>query len=276
MAPRPFIGVYLGVILAVGGLFFAGIPAGVSALPNGIHGGANLFGSTALTSTNWAGYAVVGSAASVTVVRGSWIEPAFHGTCSSTTELAAFWVGIDGISSSAPTVEQTGTIIECVGGTVVHAAWWEMYPTNSIQVISTMTITAGDAIFAEVHYYSGAFHITLHDASTGKYFNTTQKCGTTACARLSAEWIAEAPCCSGSSVYPLANFGTNLWGKDHTNLTGTNDATISGVTRVMGKFTNLTLDEITMVSSTNAIKARPSAISSDGSSFKVVWKSAGP
>lgn len=275
MAARSSTGLRVGAILLAIGMLSLGVPVAVAAVPPAVHFGGPIFG-TALQSTNWAGYAVVGSAVSVSEIRGSWIEPAFHGTCSSTTQLAAFWVGIDGISSSAPTVEQTGTIIECVGSTVLHAAWWEMYPTNAIQVISTMAISAGDSIFAEVHYYSGAFHITLHDASTGVYFNTTQKCGTTTCARLSAEWIAEAPCCSSGSVYPLADFGTVLWGKDHTNLNGTNDATISGATHVLGKFTSLTIDQITMISATKAVKAQTGALSRDGTSFRVVWKSAGP
>ena len=84
-------------------------------------------------STNWSGYAVTGT--KFTKATGSWIEPSV--TCDKTTdtEWAAFWVGLDGYGSD--TVEQTGTYALCRGGKVEHAAWWEFYPTNDIQEIST-------------------------------------------------------------------------------------------------------------------------------------------
>src|ERR1700678_2931249 len=89
-------------------------PAAVN--PGGI---AHLIGPTsdvtgALTqaeSTNWAGYA--DTAGTYTTVSASWTQPA--GTCSSGDTYAAFWIGIDGYSSS--TVEQTGTELDCIGKT---------------------------------------------------------------------------------------------------------------------------------------------------------------
>ncbi|HMK82584.1 MAG TPA: G1 family glutamic endopeptidase, partial [Candidatus Bathyarchaeia archaeon] len=61
-------------------------------------------------STNWAGYAVTGT--DVSDVVGTYIQPAV--SCSSQTTYVATWVGIDGYSSS--TVEQTGTLAECIDG----------------------------------------------------------------------------------------------------------------------------------------------------------------
>lgn len=265
----------MGGILVLCGVLALGVPTVTNASPATTHFAGPMYGA-ALTSSNWAGYVVVGTTGSVSSIRGSWIQPAYHGTCSSTTQLAAFWVGIDGISSAAPTVEQAGTLIECIGSTVHYAAWWEFYPQNSVQIIGTIGVHAGDTIFASVtHSRSATFKIVVRDVTTGQNFTTS---GSPPGAKeLSAEWIAEAPCCSSSStVYPLADFGTVLWGKNHTHLNGTDEATISGSTHLMGRFTNLTTDVVTMVSSTNATKALPSAISTDGSSFKVVWKSAGP
>ena len=89
-----------------------------------------LKGLTSVESTNWSGYADTGS--SFSKVTGSWSEPS--ASCSSrTTSLAAFWVGIDGYSSDS--VEQDGTLIECYRGTAYQYTWWEMYPTNDIQVV---------------------------------------------------------------------------------------------------------------------------------------------
>src|SRR5580658_1628945 len=58
-------------------------------------------------STNWAGYA--DTAGKYTSVSASWTQPT--GTCRSGDQYSAFWIGIDGYSSS--TVEQTGTGVDC-------------------------------------------------------------------------------------------------------------------------------------------------------------------
>ena len=90
------------------------------------------YGLTNVTSTNWSGYADTGS--SFSKVAASWTEPS--ATCSSGAEqLAAFWVGIDGYTSSS--VEQDGTLIECYRGRAYQYTWWEMYPTNSIQTVGS-------------------------------------------------------------------------------------------------------------------------------------------
>jgi len=75
-------------------------------------------GLTKVQSTNWAGYADTGS--SFSKVSASWTEPSV--TCSGSQEqLAAFWVGIDGYSSSS--VEQDGTLIECYRGRAYQYSW---------------------------------------------------------------------------------------------------------------------------------------------------------
>src|ERR1700676_5283455 len=101
-------------------------------------------GLTDVQSTNWSGYADTGSGFSK--VTGSWTEPS--ASCGGfTTSLAAFWVGIDGFTSSS--VEQDGTLIECYFGTAYQYTWWEMYPTNSIQVVGS-SLRAGDSISSSV------------------------------------------------------------------------------------------------------------------------------
>ena len=73
-------------------------------------------------STNWSGYAA--TTGTYTSVSASWTQPA--GTCSRGDQYAAFWVGLDGYSSSS--VEQTGSEVDCVGWTAQYYAWYEMYP----------------------------------------------------------------------------------------------------------------------------------------------------
>jgi hypothetical protein len=223
-----------------------------------------------VTSTNWAGYAVTGS--NVTDVKGSWIEPKIQGTCpTAKNEYASFWVGIDGYSSA--TVEQTGTDSDCQGGSPTYYAWYEAYP-NPSHLISTLTISAGDKISAEVKYSFSThkFTLTLKDVTKAKSFSTAVS--VSGAKRNSAEWIAEAPS-SSSGILPLANFGTVSFGTDYTAVASTNYATIAGHTGKIGSFLNI--HEITMINNAGTkTKAKPSSLSADGTSFQVTWKSAGP
>jgi Peptidase A4 family len=212
-------------------------------------------GLTSVESTNWSGYADTGS--SFSKVTGSWTEPS--ASCSSrTTSLAAFWVGIDGYSSDS--VEQDGTIIECYERTAYQYTWWEMYPTNDIQVVGS-TLAAGDSITASVVRSGTSYTLAVTDSThSANSFTTTQSCSD--CANSSAEWIAEAP--SGSSgVYPLAHFST--W-------TDTGSTVTEGSTS--GVISSFTDDEITMIDNSGAVKAQPGALNSAGNGFAVAWERA--
>ena len=209
-------------------------------------------GLTQVESTNWSGYADTGS--SFSTVTSSWTEPT--GTCSGRTEsLAAFWVGIDGYSSDS--VEQDGTLIECYRGTAYNYTWWEMYPTNDIQVVGE-SLKPGDQISASVVRSGTSYTLAVTDSThTANSFSTKQTCSS--CANSSAEWIAEAP--SGSSgVYPLTDFGSVSLSKATVT-----EGSTSGV---ISSFTD---DEITMITSSGATEAQPGALNSSGSGFSVAW-----
>ena len=232
------------------------------------------------TSTNWGGYAVTGASGSVTSAVGSWTVPAVTaGTSRTTTYYSAFWVGIDGFSSS--TVEQTGTISQNTGSTATYYAWYEFYPSPMYQITS-VPVKPGDQMLATVTYTgqgrslfgrtSSAFSVTITDKTTGKSFTTS---GTVSgAARSSAEWIAEAPS-SSRGVLPLANFGTAKYGLDYTSVAGTCYATVGGVNGQIGSFGSA-VQSVTMVTSRGVTKASPSALSTDGTSFTMTWASAGP
>jgi hypothetical protein len=206
---------------------------------------------TKMESTNWSGYADTGKAFST--VTGKWIEPS--ATCTSATSLVAFWVGIDGFSSSS--VEQDGTIIECSGGTAFYFTWWEMYPSNDIQVVGD-TLKPGDSISASVVRSGTSYTLKVTDSThPANSFSTKQTCS---CANTSAEWIAEAP--SGSSgIYPLAHFSK-------FTLSG---ATVK-TTSKSGVISSFTDDEIIMADSSGNVEAQPGALNSTGNGFSVTWK----
>lgn len=209
-------------------------------------------GLTQVQSTNWSGYADTGSGFST--VTGSWTEPSV--SCSSATSLAAFWVGIDGYSSSS--VEQDGTLAECYRGTAYYYTWWEMYPTNSIQVVGS-TLHAGDSITSSVVRSGTSYTLKVTDSSrSADSFSTTQTCS--GCANSSAEWIAEAP--SGSNgVYPLSDFRS--WTESGAT------AKAGSTSGVISSFSD---DEITMINSSGATKALPGALNGSGNGFAVTWE----
>jgi hypothetical protein len=223
----------------------------------GVSSPGNIKALSQVSSTNWSGYADTGS--SFTKVSARWTEPS--ATCSSrTTQLAAFWVGIDGYASSS--VEQDGTMIECYLGAAYQFTWWEMYPTNSVQIVG-QTAAAGDSITATVTRSGTSYVLAVTDSThTADSFSTTQTCSASSCVDTSAEWIAEAP--SGSSgVYPLAHFSS--W-------TASNASVTEGSTT--GTISSFTDDEITMIDSAGSTKALPGALNSSGNGFSVTWERA--
>lgn len=258
MRSRSVLGL-IAAVIAVGVLLVSGVAA---AAPPASGSRASVSASILdYASTNWAGYFVSAAAHSVTKVGGAWTEPKV--TCTSATRYAAFWVGIDGAGS--PTVEQTGTLAICYGGTAYYYAWWELYPLNSIQVIDTISVHPADKITASVTYASGTFTMSIADGAQ-KYSVTGTQPGTQ---RSSAECIVERPSVvSGGTVSltQLANFGVVTFSSC--------TATIDGQSGGIGTFASA--GEITMVSALagHATLASPSALGATMSSFSVTWKKA--
>lgn len=218
-------------------------------------------------STNWSGYAVEGTA--FTKALGSWTVPSVN--CSKTPNTySSFWVGIDGWTST--TVEQTGTDSDCDGSTPSYYAWYEFYPAASV-LISSVPVSPGNHISATVTWTSGSsFTVTLANETTGKSYS---KSGTVRNAkRTSAEWIAEAPCCTRSGgILPLSDFGTVDFGEDYTGVSGTNGADSTSVSGVISAFGSNVFESIMVNGSTGADESVPSGLSSDGSSFTATWDS---
>jgi Peptidase A4 family len=212
-------------------------------------------------STNWGGYAVTGSG--FTKALGSWIVPTANCTKTPNT-YSSYWLGLDGVSDE--TVEQIGTEADCYGSSPSYYAWYEFYP-NAAVLISGITVSPGDKMSATVEYSDSKFTLMMTDHTTGKTFKWVRSFS--GAERTSAEWIVEAPVFSGE-IQPLADFKMVSLGDDYTKVRDTNWAIDSGVTGPISDFGAGVL-EITMVTSLGALKAWPSGITTDGSSFKVTW-----
>jgi hypothetical protein len=198
------------------------------------------------TSGNWSGYAATGSR--FTSISATWTQPA--GTCGSQTTYSSFWVGLDGDTSG--TVEQTGSEVDCSGGSPVYTSWYEMYP--KFPVYYSDTVRAGDVFHGSVTTNgNGGFTLTLTNSTEG--WSHTINASLRKAKLASAEAIAEAPSSSGG-VLPLTDFGT----------VGFSSVQANG--QAIGNFNP---DQITMVTSTGTVKAQPSSLSG-GTSFSVAWK----
>ena len=206
---------------------------------------ANAAAVTNVTSANWAGYAATGAAGAFTSVSASWAQPAV--TCGATDTFSSFWAGLDG--DGTPTVEQTGTEVDCANGAAAYQGWYEIFP--NAPVFYPNPVRPGDAMSASVVANGGGtFTLTLSDATQG-WTQTTQQAA--AGAQLgSAEVIAEAP--SNGTVLPLADFGT------------VNFTAVSVDNAPIGASANLS--ELTMESAAGAALATPSALTG-GSAFSV-------
>ena len=201
-------------------------------------------GNTTVGSGNWSGYATIRGP--FTSVSASWVQPTVK--CGSRTTYASFWVGLDGYRST--TVEQTGTLAACSGGHATYLAWVEFFPAPP-HYFST-TVKPGDALQASVTESAGRYTTRLHDATQ----HWTVKAGKTltSAKHSSAEVIAEAPS-SGTTVLPLANFGT-------VRFTGARANSAAIGTRQPIK--------IVMLTGGGTIKASPSNLTS-GKNFSITW-----
>ena len=237
-------------ILGAAAVFGGGGIAFASIIP------ANAISTT--TSTNWAGYADVATSASQSFssVSGEWIIPTVSSTSSfGSGSYSAFWVGLDGYSSS--TVEQIGIGADVSGGRTQYYAWYEMYPSGAYEI--PLSVAPGNAISASVSYGgNNQYDLTISDLSTAKSYSTIQD--SSAGQRSSAEWIAEAPS-SNNGVLPLANFGKVTFSDA--------SATMDGATGSISSFSAVAIDLV----ASSGLNATTSTLNSTGTSFSVTTSS---
>lgn len=233
--------------------------------------------ATAVQSANWAGYADTDG--TFDAVASSWTEPTVNcangnsgldgilglstldGLLGGPGAASAFWVGLDGYSSTS--VEQLGTDSDCDSGTPSYYAWYEMYPNPSVTLPSQYAVRPGDQMTALVSANPAgtSFTLMIKDATAGWTFSTTQT--GSGFARSSAEVIAEAPSsCSllFCSEVPLADFGQ----------VGYSGSSVIEASGTKGSLSAFNADEITM-SDNGTTLATPSSLGSGGSSFSVTW-----
>ncbi len=182
-------------------------------------------GTRFLMSPNWSGYALPSDGEMVTDVSGKFTVPTLN--CTDTPNAgASVWVGTGGSGRGTGDLLQTGVETVCDNGVQENVGWWEEAPQIYAVDFSSLLISAGDKIEAQVFQDRG-WNTRLDDLSTGLsgWFETEyQSYGVAANSRdaytvqghthhlsyaggSSADWIVEDPTSRGSRV-PFANFGT--------------------------------------------------------------------
>jgi Peptidase A4 family len=203
------------------------------------------------TSSNWSGYAAHGVADSFNSVSASWIQPA--GKCTHRSTYSAFWVGLDGYTST--TVEQTGSEVDCRGGSPRYYAWFEMYPASSVNF--TNTVAPGDHFTSSVTATGHVFTLKITDVTRG--WSHTVVRSLASAKESSAEVIAEAPCCTDTGgILPLTDFGTVPFSHSEAN----------GSAIGKSKPTVISMSPMSQGTSTDHTSKL-----SDGEAFSVAWVS---
>ena len=116
---------------------------------------------------------------------------------------------------------------------------------------------------ASVTYSGTQFTIKITNVTTGKSFSKSSR--VSGAKRTSAEWIAEAPCCTrGGGILPLADFGTvDLGSRLHRREVGPMMRLLGAISGPISTFGS-SVFSITMVSSAGANEAVPSTLTKTG------------
>jgi hypothetical protein len=138
-------------------------------------------------STNWSGYVLSGGP--FTGATGTFNVPTIY-TSPTDTETSE-WVGLDGASSTDPSIIQAGIDEHYVAATNTYVtyAWIELFPAPSVLV--PVPVRPGDQVTVSIGLLSpGVWNVIVKDDSNGVAYSVNQAYAGPA---LSAEWIVEAP-----------------------------------------------------------------------------------
>jgi hypothetical protein len=229
------------------------------------------------TSTNWSGYET-GKKGGYLAAAMEWVvHPAV--AASGTETISSIWPGIGTGSSTSDSLIQAGTrqdaACNAASCTPSYYPWFEIYPQESEQEISNLTVSPGDYVGVVVEYdpLAAEAYFEVDDYTTGNGVYAYQYVtGDIVGSGTQAEWIVERPteCFIICQMGKLTNFGTEPIGYAQAVYGSTWD----DPNLVWSNLSTLSPDDITMKSCGGTVMAQPSAITS-GTNFNVVWKSYG-
>jgi hypothetical protein len=233
----------------------------------------------AVSSSNWAGYAVSKPGVRFRRVAGTWVQPA--ATCTpGARRYSAYWVGIGGFHSTSSALEQIGTQVDCSSlGQAVYSAWYELVPAASVHV--ALPVHPGDTVSASVTMSGRTVKLYLANRTTGAVFY--KQLSARHVDKTSAEWIVEAPStCDPTSCQPLplANFGSaSISGANATTTDGRRgaiaDPAWATTAITLSPYADRTIGSALPLPGSVA-QATPGDLSAGGDSFTVTYQDVPP
>jgi Peptidase A4 family len=230
----------------------------------------------AVTSANWAGYALTGTdpvtTPSFRSVSARWVQPTATCTPGRAT-FSAFWVGLGGFSEDSQALEQIGTDTDCTAaGKPAYSMWYELVPAPSVPV--ALKIFPGNVIAASVAVNGATVSLQLQNVTRKTRFTKVLRAPLVDVT--SAEWVAEAPStCDRTgrcTVLPLTNFGTVSFSSAAATAAGSISEAAWAPTMIQ-----LVPDGAPPAAGATPVQtagAVPSPLSPDASAFSVAWQAA--
>ena len=148
-------------------------------------------------SANWDGNVVTGH--TYTYAKARWKVPKVFLPGTDKSYYSSSWVGIGAGNSASHPLVQAGMEADGHSNLSHYSLWWEVFPQNSEQVIST-DITFGDSVWVSVTFTANYARFNIQDETShagGVYYyrhGTFSPDGT-------AEWIYERPTVGGYLPY---------------------------------------------------------------------------
>ncbi|MFL6451952.1 MAG: G1 family glutamic endopeptidase [Bryobacteraceae bacterium] len=171
-------------------------------------------------SSNWSGYALVGTSSPFDFISGNWNVPVTYGSDVVRTVYSALWIGLDGAGSDNVVQDGTGqdavTFDNGFGLWTIRAyyGWKEICCQEPEVRFSNLPVNPGDEIGSYVwmadssknlNPFGGIAYFWFEDVTSGQYAYVTTNFASGVFSGNSAEWIMERPTVN-NNLPELANY----------------------------------------------------------------------
>jgi len=194
-------------------------------MPNRFHGALKVENGPA-GSSNWSGYALVGTSSPFDFISGNWNVPATFGSQLGKTIYSALWIGLDGAGSANVVQDGTGQdVLSFVSDATTwiirsYYGWKEICCQEPEVRLSNFPVSPGDEINSyvwmadssgNISAYGNMAYFWFEDVTTGQYAYLSTPFTSGTFSGNSAEWIMERPTVN-NSLTDIANYAVAvLW-----------------------------------------------------------------
>jgi hypothetical protein len=159
-------------------------------------------------SSNWSGYALVGTSSPFDFISGNWNVPVTYGSELGRTVYSALWIGLDGAGSNNVVQDGTGQdVLSFVSGPTTwvlrsYYGWKEICCQEPEVRFSNFTVNPGDEIASYVWMGDSAGNVTasgdvawfwFENVTSGQFAYVSTPFASGVFSGNSAEWIMERP-----------------------------------------------------------------------------------